>query len=72
VREQWARELAGLAATDAQVAHIRKMPNGLGTAGRMGVEQARGIRAQRKLAQELGACAFGELTRGRKVVATLG
>ena len=61
-----------MAATNAQVAHIRKIPNGLGMAGHIGVEQGRGIPAQRKLAQELGACSFGELTRERKVVATLG
>jgi len=38
----------------------------------MSMEQAREIRAQRELAQELGACSFGELTRERKVVEILG
>ncbi len=58
--------------TNAQIAHIRKILSDLGMVGRMSMEQAREIRAQRELAQELGACSFGELTRERKVVEILG
>ena len=62
VRKQWTRELNGLS-TSAQIAHIRKILNDLGMEGRMSLEQARDIRAQRELAQELGACSsIGEST----------
>jgi hypothetical protein len=54
VRKQWARELNGLNAS-AQITHIRKILSELGMAGRLSLEQAREIRAQRELAQELGA-----------------
>ncbi len=53
VRKQWTRELDGLN-TSAQIAHIRKILSDLGMAGRLSMEQAREIRAQRELAQELG------------------
>ncbi|KAH9986655.1 hypothetical protein BJV74DRAFT_885881 [Russula compacta] len=52
VRKQWTRELDGLD-TSAQIAHIRKILSDLGMAGRLSMEQAREIRAQRELAQEL-------------------
>jgi len=52
VRKQWARELSGLNAS-AQITHIRKILGELGMAGRLSLEQAREIRAQRELAQEL-------------------
>jgi hypothetical protein len=58
--------------TNVQIAHIRKILSDLGMVGRMSMEQAREIRAQRELAQELGTCSFGELTRERKVVEILG
>ncbi|KAI0287352.1 hypothetical protein BC826DRAFT_55583 [Russula brevipes] len=54
VRKQWARELDGLN-TSAQITHIRKILSDLGMVGRLSMEQARDIRAQRELAQELGA-----------------
>jgi len=53
VRKQWARELAGMDTTNVQIAHIRKILSDLGMVGRMSMEQAREIRAQRELAQEL-------------------
>jgi hypothetical protein len=53
VRKQWTRELDGLN-DNAQIAHIRKILNDLGMVGRPSMEQAREIRAQRELAQELG------------------
>ncbi|KAI0281149.1 hypothetical protein BGY98DRAFT_1095093 [Russula aff. rugulosa BPL654] len=52
VRKQWARELDGLN-PNAQIAQIRKILNDLGMVGRLSMEQAREIRAQRELAQEL-------------------
>ena len=54
MRKQWTRELDGLN-TGAQIAHIRKILSNLGMVGRLSMEQAREIRAQRELAQELGA-----------------
>jgi hypothetical protein len=54
VRKQWTRELDGLN-TGAQIAHIRKILSDLGMVGRLSMDQAREIRAQRELAQELGA-----------------
>jgi hypothetical protein len=39
---------------NAQIAHIRKILSDLGMVGRLSMEQAREIRAQRELAQELG------------------
>lgn len=53
MRKQWSRELDGLNA-NAQIAHIRKILSDLGMVGRLSMEQAREIRAQRELAQELG------------------
>jgi len=52
VRKQWARELNGLD-TSAQITHIRSILSDLGMVGRLSLEQAREIRAQRELAQEL-------------------
>jgi len=52
VRKQWTRELDGLNA-NAQIAQIRKILSDLGMVGRLSMEQAREIRAQRELAQEL-------------------
>ncbi|KAN0109130.1 hypothetical protein V8E52_009652 [Russula decolorans] len=52
VRKQWARELDGMN-VNAQIAHIRKILSDLGMVGRPSMEQAREIRAQRELAQEL-------------------
>jgi len=52
MRKQWARELDGLN-TSAQITHIRKILSDLGMVGRLSMEQARDIRAQRELAQEL-------------------
>ncbi|KAH9983657.1 hypothetical protein BJV77DRAFT_1072714 [Russula vinacea] len=52
VRKQWTRELDGLN-TGSQIAHIRKILDDLGMVGRLSMEQAREIRAQRELAQEL-------------------
>lgn len=52
VRKQWTRELDGLN-VNAQIAHIRKILSDLGMVGRPSIEQAREIRAQRELAQEL-------------------
>lgn len=54
MRKQWTRELDGLN-TGSQIAHIRKILDDLGMVGRLSMEQAREIRAQRELAQELGA-----------------
>lgn len=65
MRKQWTRELDGLN-TGAQIAHIRKILNDLGMVGRLSMEQAREIRAQRELAQELGAW-LDLLSRGLKV-----
>lgn len=53
MRKQWTRELDGLN-VNAQIAHIRKILSDLGMVGRPSMEQAREIRAQRELAQELG------------------
>jgi len=52
MRKQWTRELDGLN-VNAQIAHIRKILSDLGMVGRPSMEQAREIRAQRELAQEL-------------------
>lgn len=68
MRKQWARELDGLNAK-AQIAHIRKILNDLGMVGRMSMEQAREIRAQRELAQELGTW-FDSLSGYTKVIDT--
>jgi hypothetical protein len=70
VRKQWTRELDGLDTT-AQIAHIRKILSDLGMVGRLSMEQAREIRAQRELAQELGACLDPRPPRGHKVIDTL-
>ena len=67
VRKQWTRELDGLN-TGAQIAHIRKILSDLGMVGRLSMEQAREIRAQRELAQELGAWSLPSTPRGHKVI----
>lgn len=66
MRKQWTRELDGLD-TSAQIAHIRKMLSDLGMTGRLSMEQAREVRAQRELAQELGAWSYKGPPSGRQV-----
>lgn len=68
MRKQWTRELDGLNA-NAQIAHIRKILGDLGMVGRVSMEQAREIRAQRELAQELGTW-LGSLSGVHKVIDT--
>ncbi|EJD48061.1 hypothetical protein AURDEDRAFT_136462 [Auricularia subglabra TFB-10046 SS5] len=53
VRKQWAREFKGMDKPSQQIAHLRKMLADLGMTGRLSLEKAKGIRAQRELQQEI-------------------
>lgn len=53
VRKQWAREFKGMDKPSQQIAHLRKMLAELGMTGRLSLDKAKSIRAQRELQQEI-------------------
>jgi hypothetical protein len=54
VRKQWTKELGGLTPPQ-QIKRLKNILTGLGMTGRLSLEKAKGIRAQREFQQELEA-----------------